>query len=97
MKVEGVSCPVVFSSATPWPVARQASLSMGFSRQEYWSGRPCRSPADLPDPGIKHGSPTPWADSLPFELPGKPKPEYRSSPSEAQSPLVSRYLATCLP
>ena len=40
-------------TATPWTVARQASLSMGFSRQEYWSGLPFPSPGDLPDPGIK--------------------------------------------
>ena len=41
------------SSATPWTVARQAPLSMGLPRQEYWSGLPFLSPADLPDPGIK--------------------------------------------
>ena len=39
--------------ATLWTVAHQASLSMGFSRQEYWSGLPCPTPGDLPDPGIK--------------------------------------------
>ena len=38
---------------TPWTAARQAPLSMGFSRQEYWSGLPFPSPGDLPDPGIK--------------------------------------------
>ena len=38
--------------ATPWTIARQAPLSMGFSRQEYWSGLPCPPPRDLPDPGI---------------------------------------------
>ena len=38
---------------TPWTVARQAPLSMGFSRQEYWSGLPCPSPGDLPNPGIQ--------------------------------------------
>ena len=40
-----------------WTVARQAPLSMGFSRQEYWSGLPCPPPEDLPDPGIKPASP----------------------------------------
>ena len=45
---------------------------MGFSRQKYWSGLPCPS-GDLPDPGIKSRSPTPWTDSLPFELPRKPQ------------------------
>ena len=38
---------------TPWTVAHQALLSMEFSRQEYWSGLPCPSPGDLPDPGIE--------------------------------------------
>ena len=38
---------------TPWTVAHQAPLSMGFSRQEYWSGLPFPSPGDLPDPGIE--------------------------------------------
>ena len=42
--------------ATVWTVARQAPLSMGFSRQEYWSGLPLASPGDLPDPGIKPAS-----------------------------------------
>ena len=42
--------------ATPWTVALQAPLSMGFSRQEYWSGFPFPSPGDIPDPGIKPGS-----------------------------------------
>ena len=43
--------------ATPWTVAYQAIQSMGFSRQEYWSGLPFPSPGDLPDPGIEPGSP----------------------------------------
>ena len=50
----------------------QAPLSMGFSRQEYWSGYPFPSPGDLPDPGIKPGSPALQLDSLPTELQGKP-------------------------
>ena len=40
-------------SVTPWTIARQAPLSMGFSRQEYWSGLPCPFPRDLPDPGTE--------------------------------------------
>ena len=56
---------------TPWTVAHQAPLSMGFSRQEYWSGLPCPYPGNLPDPGIKPRSPTLQADSLLFELPRK--------------------------
>ena len=51
---------------TPWTAARQAPLSMGFSRQEYWSGLPFPSPGDLPNPGIKSGSPVLQADSLPL-------------------------------
>ena len=43
--------------ATPWTVAYQASQSMGFSKQEYWSGVPLPSPGDLPDPEIEPGSP----------------------------------------
>ena len=43
--------------ATPWTVTHQAPLSMKFSRQEYWSGLPFSSPADLPDPRIESGSP----------------------------------------
>ena len=45
--------PVLSDSATPWTVARQAPLSMGFSRQEYWSGLPFPSPGDLLDPGTE--------------------------------------------
>ena len=63
----------VWLFATPWTVAYQAPLSMGFSRQEYWSGLPCPLPGDLPNPGIKPRSPTLLADSLPSEPPGKPK------------------------
>ena len=48
-----VSRPVMSDSATPWTVAHQAPLSMGFSRQEYYSGLTFPSPGDLPDPGIK--------------------------------------------
>ena len=56
----------------PQTVACQAPLSMGFSRQEYWSGLPFPSPEDLPDPGIESGSPVLQADSLSFELQGRP-------------------------
>ena len=54
---------------TPWTVAHQAPLSMGFSRQEYWSALPCLPPGDLPNPGIKPSSLQ--VDSLPSEPPGK--------------------------
>ena len=63
------SCPTL---ATPWTVACQAPRSMGFSRQEYWSGLPFPSPGDLSDPGIEPRSPGLQADSLPTELPGRP-------------------------
>ena len=47
----------VWLFVTPWTVTRQAPLSIGFSRQEYWSGLPCPPPRDLRNPGIKPGSP----------------------------------------
>ena len=53
--------------ATPWALACHAPLSVGFSRQEYWSGLPSCSPGDLPDPGVEPGSPTLQADSLPSD------------------------------
>ena len=62
-------CPTL---VTPWTVALQVPLSMGFSRQEYWSGLPFPSPGDLPNLGIRPGSPALQADSLPTELQGKP-------------------------
>ena len=57
---------------TPWAVAYQVPPSMGFSRQEYWSGLPFSSPGDLPDPGVEPGSPAFQADALTSEPPGKP-------------------------
>ena len=74
---ESISKPVlvvcVFKSqvspfATPWTVACQAPLSMGFSRQEYWSGLPYPPPGDLPNPRIEPRSPASPADSLPGKL-----------------------------
>ena len=62
------SCLILATSRT---VARQAPLSMGFSRQEYWSGLPLPSPRDLPNPGIEPGSPAMQADPIPSEPPGK--------------------------
>ena len=64
------SSSVVSDSATPWTVAHQAPLFMGFSRQEYWSGLPFPSPGDLPDPGIEPRSPALQADALPSEPQG---------------------------
>ena len=54
VKVKSLSRVRLF--ATPWTVAYQAPLSMGFSRQQYWSGLPFPSPGDLPDPEIEPGS-----------------------------------------
>ena len=62
------SLSVVSDSAIPRAVVCQAPLSLEFSRQEYWSGLPFPSPGDLPDTGIKPGSPAQQADSLPTEL-----------------------------
>ena len=70
LKVKLLSCVRLF--ATPWTVAHQASQSMEFSRQEYWSGLPFPSPGDLPNPGIEPRSPTLQVDALPSEPPGKP-------------------------
>ena len=58
--------------ATPWTVAYQASSSMGFSRQGYWSGLPFPSPGDLPDPGMEAGSPALHADAYPLSHQGSP-------------------------
>ena len=67
-KVRSLGCVRLF--ATPWTVAYQAPPTMEFSRQEDWSGLPFPSPEDLPNPGIKLGSPTLQADALQSEPPG---------------------------
>ena len=59
-------------SATPWTVAHQAPPTMGFSRQEYWSGLPFPSPGDLPDPGIEPASPALAGRFFTTEPPAKP-------------------------
>ena len=71
VKVKSLSCVRLF--VTLWTVAYQAPPSMGFSRQEYWSGLPFPSPGDLPDPGIEPRSPALEADALTSEPPGKLK------------------------
>ena len=65
------SCVGLF--ATPWTVAPQAPLSIGFSRQEYWSGLLCPPPGDLLDPGIKPVSPALQVDSIPLSPQGSPR------------------------
>ena len=69
MKVKSLSRVRLF--VTPWTIAYQAPRSMGFSRQECWSGLPFSSPGNLPDPGIEPRSPTLQANALPSEPPGK--------------------------
>ena len=69
-ELNSLSC--VQLSATTWAVAHQAPQSMGFSRQEYWSGLPFPSPGYLPNPGIKPRPPTLQADTLTSETPGMP-------------------------
>ena len=70
VKVKSLSRVQLF--ATPWMVTYKAPWSMGFSRQEYWSGMPFPSPEDLPNPGIEPGSPALQTDALPSEPLGKP-------------------------
>ena len=71
VKVKSLSCVRLF--ATPWTIAYQDYPSMGFSRQEYWSGLPFPSPGDIPNPEIEPGSPALEADALTSEPPGKPQ------------------------
>ena len=61
-----------------WTIAHQAPLSMGFSRQEYWSGVSFPFPGDLPDSEVKPRSPALQADSLPLVTPGKSLQEVKS-------------------
>ena len=72
----------VWLFVTGWAVAHQTSLSMGLSRQEYWSTSPFPSPAGLPDPGIQPRSPILQADSLPSDLPQKPM-DWKVKPKRA--------------
>ena len=75
-QIGGGGCGLVAKScltlATPWTVAFQVPLSMGFYRQECWGGLSFPSPEDLPNPGIEPRSPALQAESLPTDLPGKP-------------------------
>ena len=72
--------------ATPWTVAHQTLLPMGFSRQEYQSGLPFLSPGDLPDTGIEPGSPALQANSLSSEHQGNPGREEISKEGIKGSP-----------
>ena len=66
--VDGFVAQSCLTLETPWTVAQQAPLSMGFPRQEYWSGLPFPSPGDHPNPGLKPGSPAFQADFFLTEL-----------------------------
>ena len=70
MKVKSLSHVQLF--VAPWTVAYQASPSMEFSRQEYWSGLSFPSPGDFPELGVELRSPAMQADTSPSEPPGKP-------------------------
>ena len=85
------------SFVTPWTVAHQSPLSMGFPRQDYWSGLPFPSPSDLPDLGIESGSPALQADSLPTEPPGKPQDDIRKNIYENVSyVIIGHYFLLCI-
>ena len=92
-KVKVKSLSRVWLFATPWTVAYQAPLSMGFSRQECWSGLPFPSPGDLPNPGIEPGSPALQADALPSEPLGKP---YCIQYTKAQPIIDDSYSWQCI-
>ena len=81
---------------TPWTVAYQAPLSMGFPRQEYWSGLSFPSPGYLLKPGIEPRSPALLVDSLPPEPPRKPKNTGVGSLSLLQGTFLTQELNWCL-
>ena len=82
--------------ATPWTVAHQAPLSMGFSRQEHWSGLPFPPPGDLPDSGIKPASPALAGGFFTTEPPGKPYPSFRTVQTLGHDPLSETLEVSCV-
>ena len=87
----------VWLVATTWTAARQAPLSVGFSRQKYWSGLPCPSPGDLPDPGIEPASPESSASTgglFTTVPPGKPWKPQRGLLAPLWSSFTSFYSPT---
>ena len=89
----------VFLCVTLWTVAWQVPLSMGFSRQEYWSGLPCLSLGDLPDPGIKPMSlmsPPLAGRFLPLVPPGKPMHVYTHTKRYMTTLNCLWYVCVCL-
>ena len=87
VKVKSLSRVRLF--ATPWTVAHQAPPSIGFSRQQYWSGLPFPSPGDLPNPGIEPGFPALEADALTSEPPGKTLVQKDTHPSDHSSTIYN--------
>ena len=81
---------------TLWTISCKAPLLMGFSRKEYWSGQPVPSPGALPDPVIKHESPTLQADSSPSEPPGKPVDSTASQFIQERLPFLSKVTSGAL-
>ena len=79
---------------TPWTVTHQAPLSIGFPKQEYWSGLPFPSPRDLSNPGIEHGSPAWQTDSLPLSHWGSPT---QCTECESVKVLVTQLCPTLQP
>ena len=87
--VVSFSCSVESNSfATPWTVAHQAPLSMGFPRQEYWSGLPFLSPGDLPNPGIELVSPALTGGFFTVEPPGSFRPVHPLRVGSAPFPQI---------
>ena len=102
VKVKSLSCVQLF--ATPWTVACKDPLSMGFSRQEYWSGCPFSSPGDLPNPGIEPRSPALQVDSFQLIHKGSSRmlewvayPFSRDLPHPRIEPVSSALHANSLP
>ena len=94
VKVKSLSHVQLF--ATPWTAAYQATPSMAFSRQEYQSGLLFPSPVDLPNPGIKPGSPALQTDAFPSEPPGKPWTTGKSLYFHLQIILSIKFLSPLL-
>ena len=90
VKVKSLSRVQLF--VTPWTVAYQAPLSMGFSRQQYWSRLPFPSPGDLPDPGIEPGSPALQTDALTSEPPGNIKHSSNTISCLVVSPIAIMHI-----
>ena len=93
---ESLNCVRLF--VTPWTVDHQAPLSMGFYRQEYWSGLPIPSPGALPNPGIEPASPAPAGRFFTTELPGKPQQIYiQLCNHHNQVSTPSHHKVSCVP